>query len=120
MWPFKKKPTRSLQAEQIMFSQLDITEQFGDDQRLSENEWIETVPLNLRMENPTSMGLPSAGADNDAVYRVADNFSVFRESISIANDGVYCPVCHIANVDLGKLRTPCPKCSRPLLKFGWD
>lgn len=120
MWPFKKKPTRSTSPEQIMFSQLDITEQFDDNQRLGVNEWIETVPLNLRMENPVAMGLPGTGADIDEVYRVADKLSALRESIPIPNDGVYCPVCHIANIDLAKLRTPCPKCSRPLLKFGWD
>jgi hypothetical protein len=45
------------------------------------------------------------------------NQNALRELIPSA--GVYCPVCHIANVDLGRLRTPCPQCGRPLLKFGW-
>jgi hypothetical protein len=56
----------------------------------------------------------------DEIYRVASRLSALRESIPIPNDGVYCPVCHIANIDLGRLRTPCPQCGRALLKFGWD
>ena len=60
------------------------------------------------------------GADADEIYRVASKLSVLRESIPVPNDGVYCPVCHIANLNLGKLRTPCPQCGRGLLKFGWD
>jgi hypothetical protein len=66
------------------------------------------------------MGLPPPGADADEVYRVADRLSALRESVPIPNDGVYCPVCHIANGDLQRLRMPCPQCGRPLLKFGWD
>ena len=46
--------------------------------------------------------------------------SELRESILISSDGVYSPVCHIANVDLCKLRTPCPQCRRGLLTFSWD
>jgi hypothetical protein len=106
--------------EPISFSQVDTTERFDDDQRLGPDEWISTTPLNATMSNPESMGLPSPVADADEVYRVASRLSALRESIPIANDGVYCPVCHIANVDLGRLRTPCPQCGRALLKFGWD
>lgn len=106
--------------EPISFSQLDITERFGDDQRLSPDEWIETTPLNASIPDPQGMGLPPPGATAEEVYRVADRLSTLRESIPDPNDGVYCPVCHIANVDLGRLRTPCPRCGRPLLKFGWD
>ena len=65
------------------------------------------------------MGLPSVHASEEEVYEVASKLSLFRESIPIPNDGVYCPICHIANIDLAKLRTPCPKCGRALLKFGW-
>ena len=104
----------------MMYSQVDITEAFGDDQRLGSDDWIETVPLNTTTRDPESMGLPATGAGPDEVYRVASELSDLRESIPIPNDGVYCPVCHIANVDLGRLRTPCPQCGRPLLKFGWD
>ena len=66
------------------------------------------------------MGLPPVGACDDAVYRVAERLSRIRESVPIPNDGVYCPICHIANVTPARLRTPCPKCGRELLKFGWD
>ena len=106
--------------EPISFSQLDITERFDDNQRLGTDEWIPTAPLNARLKNPESMGLPSPDTDTDEVYRVASRLSTLRESVPIPNDGVYCPVCHIANIDLRRLRTPCPQCGRPLLKFGWD
>ena len=106
--------------EPLLFSQVDVTDRFGDDERLGPDEWITTSPLNATIENPESMGLPSPGADADEVYRVASGLSELRESIPIPNDGVYCPVCHIANVELARLRTPCPQCGRALLKFGWD
>ena len=102
------------------FSQVDTTERFGDDQRLGPDDWIETTPLNSMTNDPESMGLPPLGANENEVYRVASELSALRESIPIPNDGVYCPICHIANVDLGKLRTLCPKCGRKLLRFGWD
>jgi hypothetical protein len=104
----------------ISFSQVDITETFDDDQRLSPDDWISTVPLNATTKDPESMGLPPLGAAADEVYRVASKLSKLRESIPLPNDGVYCPACHIANIDLGRLRTPCPQCGRALLKFGWD
>jgi len=106
--------------EPISFSQLDITEGFNDNERLGPDDWISTTPLNATIREPESMGLPPVGADADEVYRVGAKLSALRESIPIPSDGVYCPVCHIANVELGKLHTPCPQCSRPLLKFGWD
>ncbi len=106
--------------EQFSYSQVDITEGFGDNERLGPEDWISTSPLNSGMDDPESMGLPRLGADPNEVYRVASELSLLRESIPIPTDGVYCPICHIANVDLGKLRTPCPKCGRDLLKFGWD
>ncbi len=106
--------------EAISFSQLDITERFGDDQSLSIDDWIATTPLNATISDPAPAGLPPPDADSEEVYRIASELSALRESIPIPNDGVYCPICHIANIDLGKLRTPCPQCGRELLKFGWD
>jgi hypothetical protein len=106
-------------TDSMSFSQVDSTEQFGDDLSLRPDEWISTTPLNSTIENPESVGLPSPGADSEEVYRLASKLSEIRESIDIPNDGVYCPICHIANIDLGKLRTPCPECGRELLKFGW-
>ena len=117
MWPFRRKKAP---LESISYSQLDITEAFGDDQHLGPDEWIATTPLNAITDTPESMGLPATGATADEVYWVASKMSELRESIPIPNDGVYCPVCHIANVDLRRLRTPCPQCGRGLLKFGWD
>ena len=118
MWPFKKKPKAAM--ESISCSQVDFTERFGDDQCLGPDDWIETVPLNTVMNNPDSMGLPPVDSSDDGKYRIASKMSAVREMFSIPNSGVYCPICHIANIDLGKLRTPCPKCGRDLLKFGWD
>lgn len=103
---------------EISYSQLDVTERFGDHLRLKPDDWIQTVALNQSI--PDGKGLPPVGASADEVYKAADKLSRLRESISIPSDGVYCPVCHIANTRLAKLRTPCPRCSRPLMKFGWD
>ncbi len=123
MWPFKRKSktvTPSIPADQIFYSQLDITESFGDCIRLVSEDWIPTVPLNRDTVDPESVGLPLVSAGEEEVYKIASGLSQVRESVRASNDGVYCPVCHIANVDLAKLRTPCPKCGRVLLKFGWD
>ena len=124
MWPFKKKSSEvhpfSAAPQQISYSQLDVTEAFGDNLKLGVDDWIGTVPLSGMIPDPDSSGLPPAGAADDDIYRIADAMSRMRESIPIADDGVYCPVCHIANVSLARLRKPCPKCGRPLLKFGWD
>lgn len=119
MWPFRRKAS-AVGARSIGYSQLDITESFGDDARLGPEDWIETTPLNMVVPDPAGSGLPLPGATDEAIYSVATKLSHIRESASIPNDGVYCPVCHIANVHLNRLRTPCPKCGRALLKFGWD
>jgi len=105
---------------EISYSQLDITESFGDNLRLKPEDWIETMPLNKTTPKGQAVGLPPVDASDETVYEFASRLSQFRESISIPNDGVYCPICHIANVQLLKLRTPCPKRGRALLKFGWD
>src|SRR6266566_1391119 len=123
MWPFKKKPKATAQTMppgEISYSQLDITESFGDNLRLKPEDWIATVPLNKTTPSGQASGLPPVDATDDAIYSVASRLSQLRESIAIPNDGVYCPICHIANIELSKLRTPCPKCGRAVLKFGWD
>lgn len=125
MWPFKRKPplpppTQLVPTDQISYSQLDITERFGDNERLAPDEWIATTPLNRNVPNGQAMGLPAVDANDDEVYEQADKLSRLRESVPIPSDGVYCPICHIANTQLAQLRTPCPRCGRPLLKFGWD
>jgi hypothetical protein len=110
--------TQTMPPGELSYSQLDITERFDDHLHLKPDDWIQTVALNKSV--PSGKGLPSVDASADEVYKAADKMSHLREIISIPNDGVYCPVCHIANTQLAKLRTPCPKCARPLLKFGWD
>ena len=104
-------------AQKLRYSQVDITDGFDDDRRLGPDEWIATTPLNAI--DPGAAGLPQVGADADAVHGAAAELSALREAVALPGDGVYCPVCHLANVDLGRLRTPCPRCRRPLLKFGW-
>ena len=106
MWPFKKKatsPEQSITPEAISFSQVDMTDRFGDNLALQPNDWIETAPLNARIKNPKSMGLPPSGATEEDAYRVADRPSRLRESMHIANDGGYCPICHITNTQLSLL-----------------
>jgi hypothetical protein len=44
----------------------------------------------------------------EEVERIAAAMSAIRESVPLDWDGVYCPICHIANVDRGILRTPAP------------
>jgi hypothetical protein len=109
----------TMNPNSIAFSQLDITDCFDDNKTLGVGDWIDTIPLNTRIPDAASSGLPSIDADCEEVYRIACAMSELRESIPTPDDGVYCPVCHIANIDLGKLRTACPKCGRGLLKFGW-
>ena len=114
------RKVEKMAVDSIYYSQLDITERFDDNLNLGADDWIPTTPLNSTTPNPESSGLPSPDANVEEVYRVGAKMSDLRESIPIPNDGVYCPVCHIANIDLAKLRTPCPQCGRGLLKFGWD
>src|SRR5215831_2621451 len=109
MWPFARRgsKTQSGPESQILFSQVDTTKNFGDNRSLTPGDWIKTTPLNSMIEDGQSMGLPAVGASEDEVYGIAARLSLVRESVSIPSDGVYCPVCHIANVELGKLRAPC-------------
>lgn len=116
----KKQSPQMIDPSELRYSQLDITETFGDNLRLKPDEWIATIPLSAKIPNPESRGLPALNADPETVYTMAASMSKIREQFAGLNDGVYCPVCHVANVDPKKLHTPCPKCSRQLLKFGWD
>ena len=119
-WPFKKKKkVEYLDPNELNFSQVDITEAFDDHLTLSKEDWIDTVPLNSFTSGPPG-NLPRADASDDEVYRIASGLSQIRETFNLPDDGVYCPVCHIANVDISNLRSPCPKCNRPLLAFGWN
>jgi hypothetical protein len=113
------KKVVQMAPQDITYSQVDITETFDDHLRLSPWEWVETVPLNLMIDRPESQKLPSKTASPEEIYQIAQKLSAIRETFPIETDDVYCPVCHIANTDLGRLKTPCPRCSRELLKFGW-
>lgn len=120
MWPFKKKPKPEIEMinpDQLHYSQLDITEGPTDNERLGPDDWISTLPLNGATPQPQTSGLPPVDASAEEVYALATTLSQVRESVALPHDGVYCPVCHIANIQLAKLRTPCPRCGRPLLKF---
>ncbi|HNX69488.1 MAG TPA: hypothetical protein PLL75_06530 [Candidatus Omnitrophota bacterium] len=115
-----KKPTKKMNPQSILYSQVDIMETFADNLKLNPEDWIKTTPLNGSIDNPELNGLPSKTASPSEVYKVAARLSALRETVQIPSDGVYCPICHIANTDITKLHTPCPKCGRKLLKFGWD
>ena len=121
MWPFRKKSAVvSVPVNHLSFSQTDATERLGANLSLGPNDWIETVPLNAVVASPESMGLPPLGATAEQTYQVAERFSRVRESFAIRSDGVYCPICHIANTQLSLLRRPCPRCGRELLRFDWN
>lgn len=129
---FFRKSINSSNAKKddFQYSQLDITERFDDHKHLTANEWIKTIPLNKFIKDESkavAAGTPPRKATSDEVYKRADYLSHLRIAMdiggtfeSVAGDGVYCPICHIANIDLQKLGNPCPQCSRPLLRFGWN
>lgn len=104
------------------FSQLDITEKFDDRCQLKPEDWIRTTPLISTLDpiEGIKMGLVSPEAPDDEVYERAVKMSRIRDSVNNPEDGVYCPICHKANIELKKLGTPCPTCGRLLLRFGWD
>lgn len=119
-WPFKRKQeVEQINPESFGFSQVDTTEHFDDNSNLSQDEWIGTVPLNRSLGHDNNGNLPALDASDHEIYRIALHLSEIRETFRIPSDGVYCPVCHIANVDIEKLGKNCPKCERPLLVFGW-
>jgi hypothetical protein len=127
LWSKAEHPKRPLDDDyqivptgEVRYSQLDITEGLNDNERLTADDWIPTVPLNLSHDDPNSIGLPSPSASEKLVYEIAAEMSSIRESMPCVDDGVYCPICHIANVDRSRLRTPCPRCGLALLSFGWN
>jgi hypothetical protein len=121
MWPFKRKPRTSDQppTDALSFSQLGVTETLGSKFRPTENGWVHTSALDEMTPDPQAHGLPPRGASDEAVYAYFDQFSRLRDIFATETDGVYCPICQIANYSIAKLRTPCPKCNRPLLRFDW-
>jgi hypothetical protein len=77
MWPFNKtKPmTQKMSRNQISYSQLDITEKFGDDAQLKPEDWIPTMPLNNLTSRGQASGLPPIDASDEEVYTVAEKMS---------------------------------------------
>jgi hypothetical protein len=125
MWPFKKKsaPVVMVDPRKLTFTQTDVTKSSGHDLSLSPNDWIETMPINAVVPEAPP-GLPPLDATEDQIYQIADRGSRFRESLRVSgqlsgDDGVYCPICHIASIQLHLLRKPCPRCGRELLLFDW-
>ena len=111
--PQNKATTQMVPPGELSYSQLDITERFDDNLHLKPTDWISTVRLIKSV--PDGKGLPPVDASADEIYKAAERLSQFREAFAIPNDGVYCPVCHIAKTQSAKLHTPCPKCGRGLL-----
>jgi len=56
----------------------------------------------------------------EKVYEIGMQLSFLREQISNLPDGVYCPICHIANTSANKLHTPCPECRKKVIKIWLD
>ena len=85
MWPFNKKKEAPPSAPpgQISYSQVDITERFGDNLSLTADDWISTSPLNSTAPNAQSMGLPPVDAGDAEVYRIAERLSRLREWVPI-------------------------------------
>ena len=120
-WPFKRKPKiEYLNTKDLNFTQVDFTEYFDQNLSLAPDEWVPTIPMNRYLGHDNNGNLPSMDASEHEIYRIALGLSEIREQFRVPGDGVYCPVCHIANVDISNLGKECPKCSRPLLAFGWS
>jgi hypothetical protein len=109
---------------EVSFTQTDVTKSSVNSLSLGPSDWIETTPINASVpEKQRPRGLPPLDATEDQIYRIADCGSRLRESIrrsdQLSGDGVYCPICHMANTQLSLLRKPCPRCGRELLLFDW-
>jgi len=120
-WSFKKKAkVQMMDTADLSFSQVDIIDGLDDGISLSSSDWIETTPINQLIGHDNRGNLPAIDSSDHETYRVALGLSEIRTSFNISGDGVYCPVCHIANIGIEKLGKECPKCERPLLAFGWN
>ena len=120
-WPFNKKSkVEHIDPSNVSYTQVDVTEHFEQHLALSMNEWITTIAINKLIGHNNNGNLPDIDANDHEIYRIALSLSEIREKFKIHGDGVYCPVCHIANINIANLGEECPKCSRPLLAFGWS
>jgi hypothetical protein len=113
-----------LDPRELSFTQADVVKGSVDNLSLGPNNWIETTPINASVpEERRPRGLPPLDATDDQIYQIANAGSRLRESIRLSGqpsrDGVYCPICHVANTQVSLLRKPCPRCGRELLLFDW-
>lgn len=120
----KRTEQTVLDPRELWFTQTDVTKSSVNNLSLGPNDWIQTTPINASVpEERRPRGLPPLDATEDQIYRIADRGSRLRESIRrsdpLSGEGVYCPICHIANTQLSLLRKPCPRCGRELLLFDW-
>ncbi|MEQ1643384.1 MAG: hypothetical protein ABL959_08095 [Pyrinomonadaceae bacterium] len=120
-WPFKKKEkVEIVDPSTLSYTQVDITREFDQNLSLTNEDWVDTMPINEFLGNDNNGNIPALGAIDHEIYRVALSLSEIREEFHVPGDGVYCPICHLANTDITKLGEACPKCERPLLAFGWN
>ncbi len=66
MWPFHKKTrpeSQMMPPGQISYTQLDITETFGDNERLKPDDWVPTQPLSQMTPSSSPPANPIAGRD---------------------------------------------------------
>jgi len=117
---FRRKKVDLLSRDEMLFTQVDFTEAFGDNLAIGKEDWITTIPITTALGVSHRKGLPPSDASDGEIYAIATGLSEIREQFPVVTDGVYCPVCHIANIDREKLRTPCPNCNRELLLFDWN
>ena len=117
---FRRKKVEMMPPGDLLYTVVDITETFGDNLSLGKEDWVTTTPLIKLLGVDNYEGLPSVDASAGEIYAIAVGLSEIREEFQSRTDGVYCPVCHIANVDKEKLRKPCPNCGRELLLFDWN
>ena len=119
LWPFKKK-VETVYPSTLNFTQLDMTETCGPPQTAGPDDWVKTSPILASLKKEVVTNLPPLDSLSGVIYERAAELSSIREEFDDLGDGAYCPICHIANVDGDKVAQPCPKCSRPLLAFGWN
>jgi hypothetical protein len=114
-----KKKIERIDLSKVSFTQVDFTESFGDNLKLKPEDWITTIPINSNCPNTESMGLPPLDANSDQVYVIAEYLSLLRGQITGLNDGVYCPICHMANNEIKKLHEFISNCFEVEVKAGY-
>lgn len=119
-----QKPEKTHLPEGL--TQLDMPRDVTEQLRIQSEDWVPCVPIRGKNTAYIYDQLPTTDLTDEETYTLAKQLSdVWNERISKSDHplqkigGVYCPVCHIASIDLDKLGLPCPKCKRELLRFNW-